>query len=230
MQVPKTVEALLRGRVDRASLASGSPQLISGAQWLVVLFLAGAFYGLCMGLYGALRGTDYGGIHVLAVMVKVPALFLLTLLVTAPSLFVFASLARAELRFRQSVRLMLASSALSLIVLASFGPITAFFTFSTKSHPFMQLLNVTGFAIAGVIGVSFLARNLRAEVISGSSKRPQAIAAILRLWFLIYATVGLQMSWLLRPFVGSPDLPQQIFRPTEGNVIEGILQSLRYLF
>ena len=35
---------------------------------------------------------------------------------------------------------------------------------------------------------------------------------LLRAWLVIYAFVGIQMGWVLRPFIGSPNLPPQFFR------------------
>jgi len=33
-----------------------------------------------------------------------------------------------------------------------------------------------------------------------------------RTWIVIYAFVGIQMGWVLRPFVGAPGAPVQFFR------------------
>jgi hypothetical protein len=32
-------------------------------------------------------------------------------------------------------------------------------------------------------------------------------------WLVLYAFVGIQMGWMLRPFVGSPDRRPAFFRP-----------------
>lgn len=48
-----------------------------------------------------------------------------------------------------------------------------------------------------------------------------------RAWIVIYALVGAQMGWLLRPFIGSPDLPFAWFRAREGNFFESALNHLR---
>jgi hypothetical protein len=53
---------------------------------------------------------------------------------------------------------------------------------------------------------------------------------LLGLWGLVYGVVGAQMGWLLRPFLGSPDLPFTWFRPREDNVLVGILRALRAMF
>ena len=110
------VESVLRARTGAAPT---SPPACSIGDLLRVVGLLGAFYGLCMGLFGFLRGSDYGPWHLLAVAAKVPALFLLTLAVTAPSLYVFSALARSELRFRQTVHLLLSATALSGFILGS---------------------------------------------------------------------------------------------------------------
>jgi hypothetical protein len=59
----------------------------------ILIVVLGMIYGLCMGSYSALRppvAADVGSggryIQLFASMVKVPALFYLTLLVTFPSL------------------------------------------------------------------------------------------------------------------------------------------------
>src|SRR5205823_2221698 len=48
----------------------------------------------------------------------------------------------------------------TLAVLASFGTITVFFSLCTTSYPFMVLLNVLMFAVAGVLGMNFLLQTL----------------------------------------------------------------------
>lgn len=52
---------------------------------------------------------------------------------------------------------------------------------------------------------------------------------ILRIWCLVYGVVGAQMGWLLRPFVGSPDLPFTLFRPREDNFFVGVMRALGLL-
>ena len=45
-------------------------------------------------------------------------------------------------------------------------------------------------------------------------------------WIVIYALVGAQMGWILRPFIGSPDLPFHWFRSREANIFVDILRTL----
>jgi hypothetical protein len=48
-----------------------------------------------------------------------------------------------------------------IAMLASLGPIVAFFSFSTTSYPFMVLVNVAVFAGSGGLGLSFLLQTLQ---------------------------------------------------------------------
>jgi len=54
---------------------------------------------------------------------------------------------------------------------------------------------------------------------------------LLRLWGIVYAFVGIQMGWILRPFVGDPSRPVAFFREdTWGNAYVILFQMVRKLF
>jgi hypothetical protein len=141
----------------------------------VLIIILGVTYGLCMGTFALMRtaGPEYAQVG--ASMMKVPLLFLLTLLVTFPSLYVFNALVGSRLQFFSVLRLLIAATSVTLAVLASFGPIVAFFSVSTTSYPFMVLLNVLMFAIAGLLGVGFLLQTLhRLSLIDDALRRRAA--------------------------------------------------------
>lgn len=230
------VEGLLHGEFSGRDFLRRDRPIVSATTLIAVIWILGAVYGACMALYGLRWGNAYGSQHVIAVMVKVPSLFLLTLLVTSPSLYVFSALAGSSLGIAQTVRLLLASIALSLAVLASFAPVTAFFTSCTKSHPFMQLLNAALFTVSGLVGMHFVRKRLAEALTPDADPEgrfqpgpPRHLTRILLTWFVIYGAVAAQMGWVLRPFVGTPHLPQELFRQTEGNIFHGLAQALKFL-
>ena len=50
---------------------------------------------------------------------------------------------------------------------------------------------------------------------------------MLRAWLVIYVFVGIQMGWVLRPFVGNPVAPVQFFREGSwSNAYEVVLQMM----
>jgi hypothetical protein len=77
--------------------------------------------------------------------------------------------------------------------------------------------------LAGVISNLRLTQLLRA--LSGS----QAVARrVLIAWLAGNLFLGSQLSWILRPFIGSPDLPVQFVRDNafQGNFYETVFRSL----
>ena len=165
-QLLAAADGLLRGRWRaKEELGAGRISLSAGLLTAIAL-AAGAAYGSAMGLYGLLRPGHATWKQVLADSVKVPLLFLLTLAVAFPSLYAFSALANSKLRFLDTLKLLLIAVAVNLVLLASFAPVTAFFTVSTNSYPFMVLLNCAFFALSGLIGLGVLRRSLR-EVYAG---------------------------------------------------------------
>jgi hypothetical protein len=59
---------------------------------------------------------------------------------------------------------------------------------------------------------------------------PKQAIKILQVWILVFAFVGLQMTWTLRPFIGTKELPFEIFREhSEGNIYVTIVHSAMQL-
>jgi hypothetical protein len=251
------LDNLLRGQATRQeNLRDGRLNVRAGRLLLVLLFLGMAF-GICMGSFALMRGTGSGQDpagpwwQLLATTLKVPALYLLTLLVTFPSLYVFSALVGSRLEVVTVFRLLIASLVVTLAVLASLGPIVAFFGASTTSYPFMKLLNVAVFATSGMLGLGFLLRTLQrlgnAESIPLEGDpliRPHAqnvgplqatgavssqVRLLFRCWVGLFGLVGAQMAWVLRPFLGSPNLSFRWFRPRDSNFFQAVLESLSSL-
>jgi hypothetical protein len=258
----RDIDFLLRGQfTKREDLQAG--KVLSPVRTLVAASLVlGAVYGAFMGLYSVLRSGGAHWAQLVASTVKVPLLFLLTLAVTFPSLYVFSALARSRLALSETARILLAAITVNLAVLASFGPVTGFFTLSTDSYPFMIVLNVLFFGISGLVGIGFLRKamdavfdqrtpstppplpaegpaagataardaELRAALLRPPRGRAEPAGAVFRIWAVIFGVVGAQMGWILRPFVGTPTLPFQMFRPRASNFFVAVLDALRNLF
>ncbi len=150
------LDRLLRGDATKlAALRFGRVELPLADLALLVLVL-GLFYGLCMACYAIFNSSPDALRQIAATMLKVPLLFFLTLFITFPSLYVFNGLIGSRLEAGSVLRLMIATLAVMTAILASLGPIVAFFSASTTSYSFMLLLNVAVFAVAGALGLRFL--------------------------------------------------------------------------
>ncbi len=139
---------------------------------------------------------------------KVPLLFLVTFLLCLPSFYVMNAFAGLREDFARVSNALLAFQAIAAIVLAALGPITVLMNLTTGFYSFIKLWNGLMFAVESLSGHYVMARLYRPLVFSNSRH-----AVLLRVWIVLYTFVGIQMAWVLRPFVGSPGMPFQIFRP-----------------
>lgn len=163
----KSLDRVLRGEATSPeAIQSGNIQIPLRGLCLVGLVLA-MIYGACMGSFSIFRevnpdiGTPYDRYYQLAATTcKVPALFFLTLAITFPSLYVFNALVGSRLTLQSMLRLLVAALGVNLAVLASLGPIVAFFSVSTTSYHFMLLFNVLVFTVSGTLGLAFLIQTL----------------------------------------------------------------------
>ena len=154
------LDRILRGEATRVAALRRQTVEVDVGGLAVVLVLLALAYGACMGCFSLMRGDGPSYRQLLSSTLKVPALFFLTLVVTFPSLYVFNALVGSRLSLGSVLRLLLAAMGVMLAVLASLGPIVAFFSVSTKTYEFMVLVNVAAFAVSGLLGLIFLLRTL----------------------------------------------------------------------
>jgi hypothetical protein len=178
-------------------------------------------------LYGAVMGSTHSVWQALSSAIKLPVLFLATLFICAPTLYIFNVLYGSDQSLRQNVALILTAVTVTAVVLISFAPITLFFLLTTSQYQFFKLLNVGIFTIAGSMGVRFLSQGMR--VVAGVGTDAHAdrkLRWVLRLWMFLYAFVGSQLAWTIRPFVGAPSIPFEPFRQLGGNFYTNVAASI----
>jgi len=178
-----------------------------------------------LALYGAVMGSTHSLWQALSSAVKLPILFLATLVVCSPTLYFFNLIFGSSQSLTQNFALILTALTVTAVLLLSFAPIVLFFLLTTSHYQFFKLLNVGVFTIAGIVGVTFLGHGMR--IVSASGKEGAgARRNVVRLWILIYAFVGGQMAWTLRPFIGAPGLQFELFRQLGGNFYANIFASI----
>ena len=175
-------------------------------------------------LYGAVMGSTHSLWQALSSGVKLPILFLATLVVCSPTLYFFNLIFGSNQSLAQNFTLILTAITVTAVLLLSFAPIVLFFLLTTSQYQFFKLLNVGVFAISGIVGVLFLSQGMR--VVSESGKEGgSARRSVVRLWILVYAFVGSQMAWTLRPFIGAPSMDFELFRQLGGNFYANVFAS-----
>jgi hypothetical protein len=167
-------------------------------------------------------------------MVKVPALFLVTLVVCLPALYVLNVAMGWRLGFAPTAAVLVFALAATAVMLGVLAPIVIFFTVLTDHYHFMMVLHVLIFIVAGAYGVQTLALGLKGlrrgvddttppGLMGGLVRRGKLIIA----WLALYMFVGCQMAWSLRPFVGTPYLIEfETLRPVSTNFYANLVGSL----
>ena len=134
--------------------------------------------------------------------------------------------------FRQSLHALLSAFAISGAILGSVAPVTFFLAVNVpapdspeavSAHSGYLLAHVLLIGLAGVTGVVRLGKLLE------SYCRTKVVARMtLGAWLAGNAFLGMQFSWILRPFFGSPGLEVAFLRddPMRGSFIETVWRSV----
>lgn len=187
---------------------------------LAILISCGMFYGMVMGAYS---GLALGRFHqMLYSAVKVPLLLLATFALCLPSFFVINTLAGLRDDFARVVHALLTAQACVTALLAGLAPITAFLYLSCTTYQGAILINAVMFAIAS-LSTQVVLRRYYQPLIRHAPRHQHLLVA----WIVLYGFVGIQMGWVLRPFIGSPNTAVAFFRSDAwGNAYIVVLQLL----
>ena len=185
-------------------------------------------YGLTLGLWRAPLMGAY-------VAVKMPALIFLTLACNGFLNGMLGLLLGSGLGFRQSIVAQLVSFSIAAMVLGSLAPVTFFMAFNAPppgsegaamAHSNFLVAHTFLIAVAGIIANLHLARLLLAV-----TPDARTAAATLVAWLAGNAFVGAQLSWIMRPFFGTPTIEVALFRPHpfSGTFYETVWNSLQQI-
>lgn len=208
------LEGILRRRADFGEdlkdPAAARRFTRSATLWMIGL---GAFYGFTMGAFNLFRsGSAWNSV---TSMVKVPILLLATTALCFPALYVFGLAGGATLRAASLWAALTGALLVMTIALVALSPIVYFFLTTIDNYKAVQYMHVLVWAFAGLLGLKFLRRTLQALDPALMANR-----RLLVLWTLLFGLVGLQSSWMLRPFIGNPRLEFRAFRYLDGNVFK----------
>ena len=226
----RQIPVLLRGQPDSIDAWAQRWETKRVLLYVVVIVVGTGVFGSAMGCWRAPTQAVYTA-------VKLPLIILLTMLGNALLNGMLAPLLGLNLTFRQSSLAILMSFTIAAAILAAFSPIMFFVVWNTPplavqsdqssaAFSFIQLTLVASIAFAGVAANLRLVQLLRR--LSGS-----AVVArkILFAWLAGNLFLGSQLSWILRPFIGSPFLPVQFLRDNafQGNFFETVFRSATHL-
>ena len=226
MFIPR-LKDLLGGRVARLTDALAQP----GAAWtwlcVVTILLGAGLYGFTVGLWHAPLQSLYSAI-------KIPLLIFLTCGANAALNGMLAQVLGLPLSFGQTTRVILLSFALASLILGALAPVILFLLWNTppfgETSPAYDVLRTAHVAVIALAGVVANVRLLR--LLEALSAGARAARLVLFCWLAGNLLLGSQLTWVLRPFVGSPGMPVEFLRaqPLRGNFFETLAEAARHLF
>jgi hypothetical protein len=225
---PEEISVLLRGEPG--------PITAWTAQWSTrrcLLHVAAIVAG--GGLYGAAMGWWRDPEQAVYTAIKFPLIILLTTLGNALLNAMLAPLLGLNIPIRQSFQGILMSFTIATAILGSFAPVIAFMVWNAPSlsaggvtYSLIILTHVVVIAFAGIVG------NLRLFQLLLRLGGSRAIAQrVLLAWLAGNFVLGTQLSWILRPFIGSPGLPVEFIRhgaAFKSNFFESVVFQLVNIF
>jgi hypothetical protein len=227
---PRDISTLLRGEPEKIVTWTGLWNARRFALHIAVIIVGAGLYGAAMGWWRDPQQALY-------VAVKFPLIILLTALGNALLNAMLAPLLGLNIPLRQSFSAILMSFTVTAAILGAFSPLMAFIVWnappmspegvSGPTYSFIKLTHVVAIAFAGTMGNARLFQ-LLARL--GGSRT--VARRVLFAWLAVNLFLGSQLSWILRPFIGSPSLPVQFFRATalHGNFYENVFHSLLQIF
>ncbi|MEP6662795.1 MAG: hypothetical protein ABJC04_03925 [Verrucomicrobiota bacterium] len=198
--------------------------------FLAVIAIGVGSFGAAIGYWRAPQQAFYSAI-------KLPLVILLTTFGNALLNGMLAPLLGLNIGFRQSLLLILMSFVIAASILGSFSPVVVFMIWNLPSissdtknvgdaYGFMQL------ALAGIIAFAGIMANWRLFPLLREQSGKRAIATrVLFSWLAGNLFLGSQICWMLRPFVGNPDMPVEFLGAglQQGNFFETIFRAVKHL-
>jgi hypothetical protein len=226
----REISTLLRGETETISAWSASWNTSRFLLHVAVVILGAGFYGAAMGWWRDPQQALY-------VAIKFPLIILLTTLGNVLINGMLAPLLGLNIPFRQSFSAIVMSFTIAAAILGAFSPLIAFMVwnapdlaaknFSGSTYNFILLAHVSVIALAGATG------NVRLFQLLARLGGSRAVALRVQFaWLAGNLFLGSQLSWILRPFIGSPTLPVEFVRQAafHGNFFEAVFHALKQIF
>jgi hypothetical protein len=158
---------------------------------------------LFSGAFGMAVGSYVGGRQILITGYKVPVLMLSTFGICVIVMYILNAIVARRLSFVQVVCVGIVSISITAVILGAFAPVIFLFSRTLRfryyvHYGFLVLLCTAMVAFAGSVSIWYLYRAFKLL------KYPRgARILVIACWMLVYQFVGAQMTFILRPFVGS---------------------------
>lgn len=209
------IDQLLR---DRDAMLS---RIAAGRDLAAVTRAMVATIAIAMAIVGAALGSYRGGVQIGYAAIKLPLVLLGTAALSAPALTAIGASLGRRARLSADLALVVTALAFGALMLAACTPLILLGRAMDLSYHRMILGTVGVFALAGVASLRMIIHALSVE------RGPGRGSAIVGLC-IVFALVGGQLSWALRPYLVRPRADEVVFvREVEGSLFDAISGAVR---
>lgn len=209
------IDQLLR---DRGAIVA---RIAAGRDLAAIVRVMVATIAVAMAIVGAALGVYRGGVQIGYAAIKLPLVLLGTAALSAPALTAIGAALGRRARIAEDLALVVTALAFGALLLASCAPLLLVAEAFEVAYHKMILIVVALFAYAGLASLRVVARAF------AGTRAPGTSAAIAGLC-VVFALVGGQLSWGLRPYLLRPRTPDIPFlRPAEDSLVDAVLGATR---
>ncbi len=209
------IDQLLRDRDAMLARIAAGKELAAITRAMV------ATIAIAMAIVGAALGSYRGGIQIGFAAIKLPLVLLGTAALSAPALTAIGASLGRRARLSADLALVVTALAFGALMLAACTPLILLGRAIDLSYHRMILGTVGMFALAGIASLRMIIHALSVE------RGPGRGSAIVGLC-IVFALVGGQLSWALRPYLVRPRAEEVVFvREVEGSLFDAISGAVR---
>ncbi|MGJ8677902.1 MAG: hypothetical protein ACSHX0_10325 [Akkermansiaceae bacterium] len=193
-----------------------------------IIILGCSSYGFAMGFWHGWEMASYTAI-------KLPLVVFATLIINGLINGMLAMVLGSGIGFRHSIQFLLSGFALMSLILLSLSPVFLYIVLhaappdspqAAQWHSTSLLIHIAVIAYAGIISH----RSLLGHVQKFATTAKHGTHTFLA-WLLGNLFVGAQISWVMRPFFGTPGADIQFLRPDpmSGSFYESLWRALNHI-
>jgi hypothetical protein len=209
------IDLLLR---DRAGTLA---RIRAGAELKPILATMVATIAVAMAIVGAALGSYRGGVQIVYAAIKLPLVLLGAAALSAPALSAIGAALGRRSRLAADFTLVMSAVAFGALLLAATTPLILLGRAAELDYHRMIVCTVLAFAVAGCATLRMIVQGVAEEQAPGWRS---AVAGMC----CVFALVGGQLAWALRPYLVRPRTPDVPFvRAVEGSLFDSVSTSVR---
>lgn len=204
------IDQLLR---DRDAIVA---RIAAGKDLAAIVRTMTATIAVAMAIVGAALGAYRGGVQIGYAAIKLPVAMLGTAALSAPALTAIGAALGRRVRLAEDLALVITALAFGSLLLVSCAPLILVAEAFEVSYHRMTLLAVALCSCAGIASLRVVIGAVARERAPGGKT---AIAGLC----VVFALVGGQLAWALRPYLVRPRAPEAPFlRTVEDSLVDAL--------